>query len=442
MHSLKNWKLAYSFTCKQYMGTTRFKVITTLVGVLLLGILAAIILVTAMPKDDEEEKRENGIERLCLLNETEFSFASLKELFSEDEELADVALEMVEGKTTEELVVYAGEKSTRTCAGILKWEEEELRFYIGIPENSLLDEDDVQAYESALSACVYDAVLLEAGIAPEQVAFLNIPVQSVSVEAGENTSLAAMLIRLLVPMFFGLFMYMIILLYGQGVSKEVSIEKTSKLMETLLTSIHPYALMLGKVLAIYTTAMLQCFIWIGCILAGIFGSSFAAAKLFPKGGSAVTMAVNFLREEIGSTALSLPSVIFAIVVFCAGCLLYFALAAVAGSMVSKPEDVANAQAILVFPVIISWLVSYFALCMDNEAVMRVCRIVPFTAPFCVPVELLIGSISWGSGLLAIVLVLLTSGALVFLTARIYRGLVLYTGQKLSFKTLCGIIRGK
>lgn len=441
-HSLKNWKLAYSFTCKQYMGNARFKIVTALIGVLLVGVLAAVILITAMPEEEDEEAQEGTIERLCLMNETELSLDALPELFSSEEELADVALETVGTRPVEELIAYAAERSERTCAGVLKREEDRLVLSVFIPDGSSVEEDSVEELETALTDCVYAAVLLNADIQPAQVVLLQMPVMSSSIEAGEQTSLAATLIKYLAPMMFGLFMYFIVLLYGQSVSKEVSVEKTSKLMETLLTSIHPYALVTGKVLAIFSTAMLQCFIWIGCILVGVFGSSFAAAKLFPDGGSTVTQAVNFLREELGSTALSVPSVILAIVVFSAGCLLFFALAGVAGSIVSKPEDTASAQAVFIYPVLIGWLVPYFALLAENETVLRVCRVVPFTAPFCVPAELLTGTVSWGIGVLSTVLLLLASAALVWLTARIYRGLVLYTGQKISWKTLTGVIRGK
>ncbi|MDO4317393.1 MAG: ABC transporter permease [Lachnospiraceae bacterium] len=441
-HSLKNWKLAYSFTCKQYMGNARFKIVTALIGVLLVGVLAAVILITAMPEEEDEEAQEGRIERLCLMNETELSLDALPELFSSEEELADVALETVGTRPVEELIAYAAEQSERTCAGVLKREEDRLVLSVFIPDGSSVEEDSVEELETALTDCIYAAVLLNADIQPAQVVLLQMPVMSSSIEAGEQTSLAATLIKYLAPMMFGLFMYFIVLLYGQSVSKEVSVEKTSKLMETLLTSIHPYALVTGKVLAIFSTAMLQCFIWIGCILVGVFGSSFAAAKLFPDGGSTVTQAVNFLREELGSTALSVPSVILAIVVFSAGCLLFFALAGVAGSIVSKPEDTASAQAVFIYPVLIGWLVPYFALLAENETVLRVCRVVPFTAPFCVPAELLTGTVGWGIGVLSTVLLLLASAALVWLTARIYRGLVLYTGQKISWKTLTGVIRGK
>lgn len=441
-HSLKNWKLTYSFTCKQYMGNARFKIVTALIGVLLVGVLAAVILITAMPEEDDEEAQEGRIERLCLMNETELSLDVLPELFSSEEELSDVALELVGTRPVEELIAYASEQSERTCAGVLKREEDRLVLSVLIPDGSSVEEDSIEELETALTDCVYAAVLLNADIQPAQVVLLQMPVMSSSIEVGEQTSLAAILIKYLAPMAFGLFMYFIVLLYGQSVSKEVSVEKTSKLMETLLTSIHPYALVTGKVLAIFSTAMLQSFIWIGCILVGVFGSSFAAAKLFPDGGSAVTQAVNFLREELGSTALSVPSVILAIVVFSAGCLLFFSLAGVAGSIVSKPEDTASAQAVFIYPILISWLVPYFALIAENETILRVCRLVPFTAPFCVPAELLTGSVGWGIGLLSTVLVLLMSAALVWLTARVYRGLVLYTGQKISWKTLTGVIRGK
>lgn len=440
MNALKNWKLVYSFTCKQYMGNRRFQIITALIGVVLVAALAIPIILASKP--EKEVSEDKVLKTIYVLDQSGESMEKLSQQFKQKEELADIQVIPVTDKTEDNFVSYIAEE-TRQGAGIIFGKDQE-RFVLRgvIPNNSNLDEDALSEIEEPLKAAFYGTLLLNAEVAAEQLVLIQMPVSASSVKVGEDTSLATYLIKFLAPLVFGLFMYFIVLLYGQSVCKEVSVEKTSKLMETLLTSIHPYALITGKVLAIFSTAMLQCFIWFGCILAGIFGSSFAASKLFPDSGNAVMMAVNFLREEIGRTAFSIPSLMMALVVFFAGSLLFLSLAGVAGSVISKPEDTANAQAVFIWPILISWLVPYFATMWENEKVMQICRVVPFTAPFCVPAELLTGVVGWGTGVVSTVLVLLLSAVVIWVTARIYRGLVLYTGQKISFKGILGVFRGK
>ncbi len=440
MKALKNWKLVYSFTCKQYMGTARFKIITAIIGLVLIAALMIPIILINQPEDEIPE--DEILRTVYVLNKTDASMDKLSQQFKQAEALADVELVLVKDKSDDDFVAYiAGE--TKQGAGIIFQKEEDKYLLRGvIPDNSNLDGDALEAREDSLKNAFYGVLLLESKVEPAQLVLIQMPVTANSVKVGEDTGIAVYLIKFLAPLVFGLFMYFIVLLYGQSVCKEVSVEKTSKLMETLLTSIHPYALITGKVLAIFSTAMLQCLIWVGCIVAAIFGGSIISDKLYPNEANVVATAVKFLRDEIGKTAFSVPSLIMALVVFFAGSLLFLALAGVAGSIISKPEDTANAQTIFIWPILISWLVPYFATMAGNENVMRICRVVPFTAPFCVPAELLTGVVNWGVGILSTVLVLVMSALIIWVTARIYRGLVLYTGQKVKLKNIVGVIRGR
>lgn len=440
MKALKNWKLVYSFTCKQYMSTTRFKVITAAIGLVLVA--ALMIPIILINKPEKEVPDDEVLKKIYVLNKTDASMEKLAQQFKQAEDLADVEVVLVTDKSDDEFVAFIA-KETEQGAGIIFQKEDDRYILRGVvPDNSNLDSDVLEDREDSLKNAFYAVLLLDAKVELAQLAMIQMPVTASSIKVGEDTNIAIFLIKFLAPLVFGMFMYFIVLLYGQSVCKEVSVEKTSKLMETLLTSIHPYALITGKVLAIFSTAMLQCLIWVGCIVAAIAGGSIVSDKLYPNEANVVATAVKFLRDEIGKTALSIPSLIMALVVFFAGSLLFLALAGVAGSIISKPEDTANAQAVFVWPILISWLVPYFATMAENETVMKICRIVPFTAPFCVPAELMTGVVNWGIGILSTVLVLAMSAVIIWITAKIYRGMVLYTGQKVTFKSVIGVIRGK
>ena len=241
-------------------------------------------------------------------------------------------------------------------------------------------------------------------------------------------------------MLFGLMLYFMLLLYGQTISKSVSTEKTSRLIETLLTSVHPYALITGKILAVASMAILQFMIWVLSIFAGLYGGNAIARIFYPDYQNSVIMVINFLKDNIGETAMTLPAVILAIIFFCVGFLFYCVLAGLAGCMVSKPEDVASTQSIFQFPVIISWLVCYIASAAGNNAILSVARYIPFTAPFCVPVDLITGTIGLVQGIISLVLLMIFTLLTIVLSSRIYKGLVLYTGEKVNLQLLRNVLK--
>jgi ABC-2 type transport system permease protein len=72
--------------------------------------------------------------------------------------------------------------------------------------------------------------------------------------------------------------------------------------------------------------------------------------------------------------------------------------------------------------------------------LTIVRYLPFTAPFSVPVDLITGTIGLAEGIVVMALLLVFSVLTIMLAARIYKGLVLYTGQKLSFKMIGNVLK--
>jgi len=110
-------------------------------------------------------------------------------------------------------------------------------------------------------------------------------------------------------------------------------------------------------------------------------------------------------------------------------------------MVSKPEDVASVQGIFTLPIVFSFLAAYFISMMGSGVGQSIIRYVPFTAPFVLPVDILIGSVGLLEGVLATALLLVFTLVVVVLSGKIYKGFILYNGQKVSFKMIGGMIKG-
>jgi len=164
--------------------------------------------------------------------------------------------------------------------------------------------------------------------------------------------------------------------------------------------------------------------------------------MYPGAESGLSVAIEFMRANIGESAFSPVAVVLALITFCCGFLFYCVLSGMAGSMVSRPEEAANTQSIFTLPIVISWLVCYFGTLMEKEGLLVVARNIPFTIPFCVPVDLLTGAIGIGQGIISTLILLVFSVLIIMLSGRIYKGLVLYTGEKVTFKNLLGILKNK
>ena len=91
---------------------------------------------------------------------------------------------------------------------------------------------------------------------------------------------------------------------------------------------------------------------------------------------------------------------------------------------------------------ISWIICYFGTLLEKESLLVVARNIPFTIPFCVPVDLLTGAIGIGQGIVSTVILLVFSFLIIMLSGRIYKGMVLYTGEKVTLKSIAGILRNK
>ena len=440
-HNFRGWNTVFGFTFRQATKGVGFKLVTALITILILGTIILVNVLVARP-EKADQMEPSQIKAVYVLDNSGLQPTDYKEMNPElsGEQFQNVQFMMATEKTREELIKIAAADSSQTIAVIINAKETGYEIEAVVPDNSTITKEQAETLLEPIASGFESSKLMQAGLSVEQLTTVLKPVTTSFSDIGESTSMIATAIKIIAPMIFGLMLYIMLLLYGQTISKSVSNEKTSKLMETLLTSIHPYALITGKVLAITSLAIIQFVTWILATSVGLYGGNAIAHSIYPGYENSVITVINFLKDNIGETALSLPSVILALLFFCVGFLFYCVIAGLAGCMVSKPEDVASTQALFQFPVIISWLVCYLAPIMGNEGILGVARYIPFTAPFCVPVDLITGTIGLAEGIIMFALLSIFTILIIMLSGRIYKGLLLYTGQKIDFKMIGNILK--
>lgn len=439
--NFRGWTSVYAFTFSQATKGAGFKLVTTLVTLIILGTFVVMNLVVAKP-DKNNKDEASPIQAVYVLDNSGLKPTNYKEMIKQSEDIKFKHIDFIAAteKSSAEVIRAAGANSSETIAAIISAKGTDYELKAVIPEGSNIKKNQAETLLKLMSSAFESNKLMQAGLSTEQlIAVLKPAVVSYS-EVGESTNVITKVIKIAAPMLFSFIMYFMLLLYGQTISKSVSTEKTSKLMEVLLTSVHPYAMITGKVLAVTSMALLQFVTWLIAVFAGLYGGNAVAHAIYPQYENSAITIINFLKDNIGETALTLPAVLLAIIFFCLGFLFYCIIAAVTGSMVSKPEDVASTQAVFQIPVIISWLICYFGPLLGKEGLTTVARYIPFTAPFTVPADLITGTIGLTEGLISTVILLVFSLLTIILAARIYKGLVLYNGQKLSFKMIGNVLK--
>ena len=215
-------------------------------------------------------------------------------------------------------------------------------------------------------------------------------------------------------------LYMVILLYGQMVATNVATEKSSRAMELLITSAKPTSMMFGKVLASCLAGLIQ--------LVAVFGS---ALLFYPLNRS------YWGENPIVASIFNIPPelLIYMLIFFVLGFLMYAFLFGAIGSTASKLEDINTSVMPITMLFIVGFMVVMFSMSAGtvDGTVMRICSYVPFTSPMAMFTRIAMSTVSLYEIILSITILILSTAGVGVLSAKIYRmGVLLYgTPPKLS-----------
>jgi ABC-2 type transport system permease protein len=210
----------------------------------------------------------------------------------------------------------------------------------------------------------------------------------------------------------GVLIYVSLLLNGQAVAQGVVEEKSSRVVELLLSTIRPWQLMAGKVLGIGIVGLLQILV---IAVAGVVAG----------------LATHVLT--ISATA-AVSTVVWLIVWYLLGFFMYAVVFAGLGALVSRQEDVGSVVAPAMMFLIVGYLLGVSVLPSDPSShLMEVLSVIPVFAPTVMPMRLAMGGVASWEAILSIVLVAALIPLLIWATARIYRNAVLRTGARVTLR---------
>ena len=230
---------------------------------------------------------------------------------------------------------------------------------------------------------------------------------------------------------FAIMLLSIVLFYAiyfcaYQVSSSITTEKTSKIIETLVTSTSPKTIVLGKTIGIGVVGLLQLILLVG---------------------TALISAKAFLDPELINSILDISAItpylgIITVIYFILGYLAYALLYALTGSTVSKPEDIQSANGPVAMLAVIGFYLSYFTMMNPTSSLNVFASIFPISSPFCMPFRIMMGLASTTDVLISIAVLIITILIIAKVAIKIYSNAILNYGTKMGIKDIMKMYKDK
>ncbi len=470
----KGWKNVFAFTLKQYIKTRSFIVGTIIMCVITAALCAlANILPAAIIGGSEDHPSEGDkftYEKVLLVDETglilDEDIALLKEnginaelsARSPDEAIAEAAA--AEG--AQAAVVFSAEKDASGDISSLSAKT----YY------SKAGKDGSSMLSGVMVSLIRMSNVRSVGISPEDYVKTQIPIATTIVEAGQTElNPFASMLHYLVPLIVSFVLFILIFVYGSTIAQSIATEKTSRVMELLLTSVRPLAVVIGKVLAMGVVSFGQFLLIIivgavtGAVTApfGIIGQiapllSDPSALTSTIPGSAAQAGVNPDEFNIaqainGITEKLTPvNIILVILAFLIGFLFFSLLAALFGASVSRIEDLQAALQPYSFIGAIGFFLAYYPIIFSVESleagsaqangVQIFSYYFPISSPFSLPSAIILGQLDTAQCFAAVAILAVFTVLIAMLVSKVYEAIILHNGSPLKFKDMLKLAKNK
>ena len=275
---------------------------------------------------------------------------------------------------------------------------------------------------NALNTLYTNLQISKLGLTQEQIASLS-PNFEFTIEQTEEQEVSG---NLFVIMMLSIVLFYAIYFCAYQVSSSITTEKTSKIMETLVTSTSPRTIVLGKTIGIGIVGLIQI-----CVIVGV----------------ALLSAKAFLDPEILNSVLDMSMMtpylgIMTIVYFILGYFAYALLYALTGSTVSKPEDIQSANTPVAILAVVGFYLSYFTMMNPTSELNQFAAIFPISSPFCMPFRIMMGIASTSEIILSIVILVITILIIAQVAIKIYSNAILNYGTRMTFRDIVKVYRDK
>ncbi len=275
---------------------------------------------------------------------------------------------------------------------------------------------------NALTAIYSNLQLSKLGLTQSELASLspsfNLEMKQTEEQEVKGNVLAIMLLSIV--LFYAIYFC------AYQVSTSITTEKTSKIIETLVTSTTPKTIVLGKTVGVGIVGIIQIVVLVSVAL-------ICANVCLPAGTLDGIIDLSTITPFLG---------IMTIIYFLLGYLVYALLYALTGSTVSKPEDVQSANGPVAILAVIGFYLAYFTMMNPTSDLNTFASIFPFSSPFCVPFRIMMGVATPTQIAISLAVLVITMLIIAKISIKIYSSAILNYGSKIGIKDIINIYKNK
>ena len=309
---------------------------------------------------------------------------------------------------------------------------------------------EVEAYISnVMEKEIEDQKLMANGVDPEIVNAVktNVNLQVMRMDEKGNEKETFTQVQFMLGMILAMLIYFFIMLFGGQVMQGVIEEKSSRIIEVIISSVKPFQLMMGKIIGVSLVALTQFLLWI--LLTGVFYVGFSAyigishPDMLSQGtvmAQEITSNDIVSNESVQSILKIVHSIDFGTIIvsflifFILGYLLYATLYAAVGSIVDNNTDSQQFTLPITVPLIVAIISSFYIVNNPDSSLAVWLSMIPFTSPISMMVRIPFGVPIW-QVVVSVVILAVTFVLMTWFAAKIYRTGILMYGKKLSYKEI-------
>ncbi|CAH1214229.1 putative protein YhaP [Paenibacillus auburnensis] len=286
---------------------------------------------------------------------------------------------------------------------------------------------DIQSYLQAALQQVNTQLITEGKLTQQEVSAIFTPVTIATQQIGGGSGTdgggqdeSAPTINYVIVYVLLMLFFLSIMLTGNMIAAEVTAEKSSRIMEILITSASPLSQMFGKVLGVFLVGLLQI---------AIIAASIAANLLLPYNSGILT------DFDLDLSQLNVGILVYGLILYILGFFLYALMYAAVGSIVSRTEELGQASMPVMMLGFVNYYIPTFSVSAPDTLLVKIASFVPFTSPLSMLLRIGVGDVAVWEIAVSLVILLVTIFLLGWLAAKIYRTGVLMYGKRPSIKEI-------
>ncbi|HWT75145.1 MAG TPA: ABC transporter permease [Mobilitalea sp.] len=428
---IAGWKDVFTFTLVQTLKSKAFIISYVILLTLVLVSMPLINLLTA-DKTKEAGNTASPIKKVYVNNQTTLPDMDFSKL-NEDESLKSIAFEkMNENYDT----VSKRIENDENTSVILTISEDQGMYSLNFVKasNGSVNDSSLQYLSNAASEQFEQLRIETLGITQEQIDMLQAPVKSVVSMADVNGN-PVMKVDTSISMTEYWFIYgilfvvlMVNMMASTQIATSIVTEKSTRVIEYLLTSVKPLALMIGKILAMLVAVLFQ----MGSMVIMVFLSNKITAAVLSSNGKDIIS--QYLPKNTFQN-LNIVNIILCFILIALGMIFYATLAALAGATVSRIEEISEGLTLFTMTNLVGVYIGIGAagtlMGAGENAFVNFAFLFPLSSPFVLPGAILIGKASLVMIIVAIVLQLLFILLLFQFVAKVFETLILHNGNRIK-----------